>query len=329
MATVNAELPTLLDLVKSKDPNGAQALVLEALSRRNNILKHMVFQEGNLLTGHRFTSRTALPSISWRKLNEGVTPSKSKTDQVDETVGMLAGMSVVDVEAAKIGGNAAGFRASEDKAFMASFQNEVETGLIYHSTKTAPEKFMGLAPRLDSTTGHAGSQIIKADPSAAGSDQMSAYLVVFGPESVFGIYPKGSTGGLEPKDMGEQLWDDGTGKVFPAYVTSWTWKIGLVVKDYRQVVRVANIDISGLSSTSLNLIEKMIEAHHQIEDLSAGRPVWLVNRRLSTHLHLAALNNTKQSTLTVENIAGQPVTNVLGVPVVQTDALLETEAVIS
>jgi hypothetical protein len=160
MALLNQGLPTLLDHVKRTDPNGAIATIVESLSQSNPILQHMVFQEGNLPTGHRYTSRTALPSVAWRRLNEGVTPGKSETAQIDETTGMLTGMSAVDVEVAKLNGNEAAFRASEDAAFLEAFNNEIATGLFYHSTKTAPEKFHGIAPRLDSTTAPWGKQIL-------------------------------------------------------------------------------------------------------------------------------------------------------------------------
>lgn len=313
-------------MVKRTDPNGAIAQVVESLTARNAILQDATFVEGNLPTGHRFTSRTGLPALEWRKFNEGVTPSKSRTDQIDETVGMLEGMSVVDCELAKLNGNEAAFRASEDKAFMQAFNNEIETGIFYHSTETAPEKFMGLSPRLDSTTGTGGSQIIKMNPSASGNDQTSMWLVAWSPDTVFGIYPKDSAGGLQPHDMGEQLWTDINGKKFRAYVTNWNWKVGLVVKDYRYVVRIANIDTSAIAETGNELIKAMVRATHQMFDMRAGRLAWYCNRTVATYLHLQAMDAVKNSTLSIENVGGMPVQTFLGIPIRQTDAILNTEA---
>lgn len=329
MATINSDLPTMLDQIKKLDPDGSTASVVESLTRRNAILADAVFMEGNLPTGHRFTSRTALPSVAFRRFNEGVAPSKGRTSQVDEACGMLTGFSVVDVDLADLGGNAPAFRAGEDNAFTQSLNNQAETSFIYSSTKTAPEAIMGLSPRLDATTGPAGSQIIKCHPAAAGNDQTSIWLVSWSPETVFGIYPKGSKVGIEQKDLGVQLWDDGSGKKFDAYVTKWNWKFGLCVKDSRYLVRIANVDNSLLVSTDRTIIEAMVKAYHQMQDTKTGRLAFYVNRTVGTYLHLQALNSTTNSTLTIEKIGGQPVTHFLGVPVRETDALLNSEAVVA
>jgi hypothetical protein len=330
MATINASLPTLLDQMKLLDPNGAPAKVVEQLTKRNALLKDAVVIEGNLETGYQGTARTALPSVTWRRYNEGVSPSKSGKNQFTENCGMVEGFSVVDAAELEIAGSGPAFRASEDMSFLAALENEVETGAFYHSTKTAPEKFMGWAPRLDATSGNpAGSQIIKCDASAAGSDQTSIWLAAWSPETVFMMYPKNSKGGIVAHDMGEQLWDDGSGKKFRAFVTNWCWKIGMVVRDWRYLVRIANVDTGNLTATNDSIITAMVKAYHQLQDTKTGRLAYYVNRTVGTYLHLQALNNTKNSTLTIERIGGEPVTTFLGIPVRETDALLNTEAVVS
>ena len=80
---------SLLDLAKRTDPNGKRTTsIVELLSQSNEMLADMVFREGNQDTGHRITVRTGLPSVTWRLLNQGVTPSKSTTAQIEETTGM-------------------------------------------------------------------------------------------------------------------------------------------------------------------------------------------------------------------------------------------------
>lgn len=326
MATLNQTLPTLLDMAKRMDPNGAIANIIEVLTPRSAFLQDMVFKEGNLPTGHMFTTRTGLPSVQWRKFNEGITPGKSKTDQISETVGSLEAMSVVDQALAKLNGNEAAFRASEDQAFLTSLNIEAERAVLYYSTKSAPEQIMGLSPRLDSTAGPAGTQIIKADPAAAGNDQTSIWLVGWGLDTVYGITPKGVPGGLQQQDLGKQLWDDGAGGKFPAWVTHWRWQFGVAVQDWRYLVRIANVDTGNLTATGTNLVEAMIRAYHQIENPGRVRLAWYTNRSIGTYLHLQAMNATRNSTLSVENIAGQQITTFLGAPIRVTDQLLSTEA---
>jgi len=330
MAALNSTNPTLLDVVKRTDPNGSIATLVEMLTQRNALLKDATFKEGNLTTGERVTSRTGLPSVSWRRLNEGVTPSKSRTDQYDEACGELDGMSQVDCELANLNGNAAAFRASEDDGFMQALNNEVENSIIYASTKTNPEKIMGLAPRFDNTANPGGNQIIKHDASPSGGDQHSIWLVKWSPDSVYCITPKGSPSGITPHDMGMQLVDDGTGKKFRAWVTNWVWKMGLVVKDWRSVVRIANIDNTNLSATGMALVQSMIKARHKIFQPEGGRLAFYCNRTIGTYLHLQALDSVKNSTLTIREVGGQPVTYLMGIPVRETDALLDAgEAIVS
>lgn len=327
MATINNDFPTLMDLAKATGPDGSMIPIVDAISKRNSVMEDAVWKEGNLTTGHRIGSLTALPSVAWRRINEGVSPSKSRNDQVDETCGLLTGMSQVDKALVQLNGGMA-FRGAQDKRFLAAMANEFETGFFYHSTKATPEKFMGVLPRLDSTTGPAGGQIIKADPSPSGSDQASAVLVGWGQDSVYCIYPKGTRQGLTPTDMGLQSLDDGTGKKFPGYQTFWEWAVGVCVEDWRYLVRVANIDTSALLTTGRLIIDAMVNAYYQLQDTTNVKPVWYVNRKVATYLHHQS-NDAAKNTVTFDNVGGKEVMRFLGIPVRRTDALLNTEAIVS
>jgi hypothetical protein len=326
MSVIGNTLPTLADLAKRLDPKGATIPMVEQLQRNNPIIMDAVFKEGNLQTGERVSTRTGLPAIGYRRFNEGITPSKGQSDTFDETCAMIEGLHVVDADLAELNGGAA-YRMQEGQGFVQSFENEVETGFIYNSTKVSPEKFMGFSPRLDATAGNpAASQIKKMDPAAAGNDQSSVWFVAWGLNSVYGIVPKGSKAGLTHKDLGTQLWDDGTGKKFEALVSKWKWNVGLVVKDWRYIVRLANIDTGNLAKTGDALIVAMIEALDQLQDLNTGRVAIYTNRKISTYLKLQARDTTKNSTISLETVDGRPVTMFGGVPVRRTDAILNTEA---
>lgn len=329
MSVINAVFPTLLDLVKSKNPDGTQARVVDQLTQLTPALEDIPFREGNLDTGHRTTSLTALPTIEWRRINKGYSSSKGATNQTDEACGSMVGKSVVDTKLVDLNGGAE-YRASQDLRFTAAFKHEFETGLFYHSTETAPEKFMGLAPRFDDTTSAQGNQILKMDATASGNDQASAWIVGWGPNSVYGITPKGSTGGLRSKDAGQHYVDDGTGtgKTFLAYVTEWNWDVGLCVEDWRYIVRIANIDTGNLLGTGMTLITAIIRAEEEkMQALEGGiTPVLYVNRRIASFFRQQMLDSTKNSTLAWDTIAGKRVMTFDGMRVRRTDALLNTEA---
>jgi hypothetical protein len=319
---------TLQDQVMRMNPDQSMARIVEVLTQANPILQDHVAMEGNATTGHVVTSRTGLPGVTWRKFNQGIAPTKSKTGQYTESCGMMAGLSKIDVDLAELSGNPAQKRQQEDDGFLQSMSNEFETGTIYHSTATAPEKFQGFAARLASTTANGGKQIIKMDAAAAGNDQASMYLVGWGPQSVYHIYPKGTLGGLQMKDLGAKLVRDANNNEYEAYVTRFRWNVGLVVEDLRYVVRVANIDMGNITSTGSALIDAMIKGHHKIYNTNGVRLAWYANRDVLTFLHLQAKNTgiNNPGIVSGTDAAGKPVLSFLGVPIRRCDALLSTES---
>jgi hypothetical protein len=328
MALLNSSVITLYDRVLAMDPDGRMGPIVEMLMQRNPILQHVHFREGNLTQGHQYISRTGLPSFTWRKFNEGVPSSKSRRHQHIETCGMLAGRSVIDVDLAELEGDAQAFRLDEDMANIAAFNNEVALGIFAHSNVSNPEKFMGLAPRFAATANNpAGSQIIKHTAGAAGGDQYSMWGIWWGPETVFGIFPRGSVGGISTKDRGEIDVLDASSNAYGAYVTEYKWKVGLVVRDWRQVVRICNIDVSATTGTDDTIIPAMIDGETQIFDDSNGQGHWYANRRLYALLRKQERSAVKNSTLSFEDIAGRKVLTFGGNPIDKVDALnpLESE----
>ena len=219
------------------------------------------WKEGNLPTGHRTTVRTGLPTVAWRLLNQGVTPSKSRTAQIDEQCGMLEAWSEIDVELARLNGNDNAFRLSEGFAFIEAMNQEMAQTLFYGNAGVAPEEFTGLSIRYSSSTANSGQNVIKA--GGAGSDNSSIWLVAWGANTVHGIFPKGSKMGLSHEDLGEETAETtaGLGGTRMRVLRDlWTWKAGIALRDWRYVVRICNIDISNLvaESSAANLTKYMI-----------------------------------------------------------------------
>lgn len=333
MATININgYATLLDIAKRLDPNGKIARIAEVLNTDCPLLQDMPWVEANGVDGHLITQRSALPSLTWRKYNQGVAPTKSATAQFTETCGMLDGVSKVDVALAARNGNAAEFRASEDLAFVASYKRTLETAFFYASQKTNPEQITGLAPRLDALSGIPYASQVLPFGAAAGNDSASVWLVGWAPKKVYGIYPKGSQAGLKMDVLQDDMVDDGTGSgaEFLAHRSKFSWQCGLAVEDARYVVRIANIDDDVIASTGNALILKMVDALHQIQSLEDCNPVFYVNRQINAFLHKQALDSAKNGTLTFDNPAGgRRIVRFAGVPVHQTDALLFTEAALT
>ncbi len=329
MATLAVTNPTLLDLAKRTDPDGKIAAIVELLNQDNGILDDMTWMEGNLVTGNRTTIRTGLPTPTWRKLYGGVQPTKSRTAQVTDNTGMLEAYAEVDKALADLNGNTAAFRLSEDKAHIEGMMQQVATTLFYGNEATAPETFTGLAPRFNLLSAENGQQII--DAGGTGTDNTSIWLVVWGPNTCHGIIPKGSNAGLQHKDLGEVTIEnvDGANGRMQAYRSHYRWDVGLTVRDWRYIVRIANIDKSLLikdASTGADIINLMVQALERVQGLEGGRPVFYVSRTIRSMLRQQMLSAVKNSTLSMENIAGKKVLAFSEVPVRRVDVLAADEA---
>jgi hypothetical protein len=329
MAALSTTNPTLIDVAKRLDPDGKIDTIVEMLAETNEILQDMTFLEGNLPTGHRTTIRSGLPSATWRRLNYGVQPTKSSTVQVTDSCGMLEAYAQVDKALADLNGNTAEFRLSEDRAFLESMNQSMADTLFYGDTGTDPEKFMGLTPRFSSLSAENAVNVISGGSND--TDNASIWLVVWSPNTVHGIYPKGSRAGFQHEDLGQVTLADAAGGLYEGYRSHYKWDIGLTVRDWRYVVRIPNIEVSDLlttASTGANLVDLMVQALEVVPNLNAGRPVFYANRTIRSWLRRQIMNKSNVN-LTLESVAGKHVVAFDGVPVRRCDALLNAEALVS
>ncbi|MEE8442966.1 MAG: hypothetical protein V3S37_04380 [Dehalococcoidia bacterium] len=333
-SSTGSQFLSLLDYAKREDPDGAIAQVIEVLAASNPIIADANVMEGNLPTGHRSTQRTTEPTGTWRLLNKGVAPERSTTKQVDDTVGMLEAYSKVDVDLASLGGNEAAFRSSEDDAFIAGMNSTVATALFYGNQKVNPEQMHGLAPRYGSlaTTHEYASQII--DGGGGGSDNTSIWIITWGPQTCSLMFPKGSMAGLVSEDMGRQIITDSNGLIYTAWVTRFQWKLGLVLRDYRYVIRIANIDNSDLTAsgaTGADIMDKLIDGYYARPTVDLGnmaRTFIYCNKTIAKFLHKQAQNKSNVN-LTINDPAGKQQVMFLDAPIRVCDNLTVAEATIT
>lgn len=328
MATLTATNPTLADVSARMTADGKiDPNIIEMLSETNEVLDDMTVIEANGFTEHKTTVRSGLPTGTWRKLNYGVQPEKSRTVAVKDSMGMLETYAEVDKALADLNGNSASWRLSEDRAFIEGLNQTMASTLFYGDSSLDPEKFMGLAPRYNSLSAENGGNII--DAGGTGSDNASIWLVVWGPNTCHSIYPKGSAAGLQSRDLGEDTLIDAAGGRYQGYRTHYKWDLGATLRDWRFVVRIANIDVSDLTknaASGADLIDLMTQALELIPNIGMGRPAFYMPRTLRSFLRRQITNKVASSTLTMEEVAGKKVVTFDGVPCRRSDALLLTEA---
>lgn len=326
MATVGASYPTLVDAAKMKNADGMIADIVEMLAQNNPIFSEAPAIECNSGEQHWTTVRSGLPAPTWRKLYQGVFPTKGTVRQVKEGTGMAEDWSEIDAKLVEKQKEPQKFRLVEGQAHIQGMGNDAERMLFYGNTATQPEAFLGLAPRFGSLSAENGVQIV--DAGGTGSDNTSIWFVTWGETSAHLLYPEGSSAGVKRDDKGKSTKEVSDGSLYDVYREKFSLDIGLTVRDWRGVSRIANIDVSDLAGGSAaDLSDKMVDAYYKLQnpDQPNGKTVIYTNKTGLTYLHKQA--TTKDNVrLTLENYMGRPVVNFLGYPVRRADAILNTEA---
>ncbi|MDE7241372.1 major capsid protein [Desulfovibrio sp.] len=317
-----ATLAELEDFYKG-EPAGD---VIELMNQTNDILSDVQWMESNQSDGHLTRIRTGLPEVYWRRLYQGTPPSKSQWSQVKEQCGMLEARMELDLAEIELyGDKARAFRLSEALAFAESMRQKVARTLFYGDSNVNPDEFNGLAMRYPGKT---SPHVL--DAGGTGSKCTSAWLVCWGSNTCHGLYPKGSTGGLKNKDLGEYMTTDEAGRKFQCVGDLYTWRCGLAVRDWRAVVRLANIDSSKLmlrkgETGFVDLQALTVRAKNMMPENMRGQAVWYVNQDVLTALELQSTDAGNVHLTYGEYFASKSVPALHGRPIRQCDVITSTE----
>ena len=332
MATLGNTFVDLIDIYKLQGGNGQYIEVIEMLMEMNPILDDAIAVECNKGTTHLHTVRTGLPPVSWGKLYKGVVQGKSNKAQVEDTTGFVEGLSTVDQRILDISTNEGAVRLSEATSYIEAMNQEVATKLFYGNTASDPEEFMGFAPRFNSLSAPNGNQIINA--AGAGTDNTSIWFVTWGDNQCQLLYPKGTQAGIQREDKGSQRLLDADGNPYYGKEEMFTWHVGLAVKDWRYVARIANIDVSLMQAGSVKLYDFMRQAYYRLQSrrVAGGKMAIYCNRDVLEALDALATNAGAADNfqrLTRKEVEGEEVLTYRGIPLRETDAILNNEAVVA
>jgi len=334
MATVGTRL-NYLDIVKRLQPDGSLDDIGEILNLEILMLADFDFTEGNQTFGeHRFTQRTSLPSPTDVGYNQRVTDTKSTAAQLEEGIGKKEAWYSIDARLVDdLGGDARKLLDDESKAHVEGMAQDIATDLIYGNKNLNPLKITGLAPRFNNLSGENAKNIFNC--GAAGSDNTSIWLVGHGPRKVFGIYPKGTVAGIRRETLGRRVSETTDGKMIVVEEKIY-WCGGIVVQDWRYVVRACNIDVSVIKARDntdadwITLPDLLGDMRRRLPNLQAIRPVFYMNQTMLSELEWQAKNEVKGGGgLTVENYGGFDVDMFRKIPIKQCDAITETETLVS
>jgi len=318
MATLTATNYTLVE--KAKGLVGGNVIsIAEVLEKKNPFLKDAPWVEANDTMSHVVQIRTSLPSGTRRQFNGGISDEEPTSQNKREAIEMLEALAKADKALIDISPNPKKERFKRVKGFLLGLSNSMMSDLLYGNSASNPVYIDGLATRynslsLDNVTDNGGS----------GSYLTSAWIIEWGEETAYLIYPKSNKNlGIEDQDLGVKLVDapDGNGEML-AYVNHFKIWWGLAVEDDRAVQRIANIDTSG--TTPLD-IDKVVEAMAKLPNMGSGA-VMYVNRDVYAQLAVAAMNK-QNGFYTAKDIFGRPVTMFQTMPIHLAEGIINESAV--
>lgn len=352
MATIGNTFLGLADIYKGSTKNGQVADIINMLRQTNSVLEDAIARECNEGKSHKHTILSGLPSVTWGMLYKGIPNSKAQRTQVIDTTGFVEGRSTVDARLAEVEPNLAAFRLQEAQAYLEAMSQEAARAMFYENADTSPEKITGMSPRFSDLNAETGSQII--DAGGTGSDNTSVWFITWGTDSVQLLYPQGSSAGIMREDHGKQRVLDSDGNAYYALEETFRWHLGVAVRDWRKVVRIANIDVSALQADPNNInaandsiYDVMRKAYYQVHGIRTldngangvgsgmdgnfgmGRTSIYMNKEVLEALDAASVNSGATDNfvrLVPREVEGREVLTYRGMPLRQVDQIVNTEA---
>ncbi len=304
--------------------------VAEVLNEVNDVVQDAPFFRGNDITSHVIARRTALPVPTWNKVGNGWTATHAQLQQVRETIGMLKARYQCPEDVMRLQPNPAKFRSQQERTYIEAMAQEFSNTLMGNwssGTLTAnpPEEFDSLSTRYSSVSSTNSSYVVSNGDTGATNDT-SIWFIQWGAGKVYMVYPRNSEGGgIRKVDKGLRLVDGDNSESLWAYITEFSWDIGLCVEDTRCVKRLCNID--SVVGENNNLKEDyVIQIRNNYK--TPGTVYMYCNENVFTQLQILA-KDKRNVRWSENNPFGKPQLYFLDMPVRRCDGITNAEATIS
>jgi hypothetical protein len=339
---------TLVDIVQnysSTDAGARFVLPKRILDRMTPLVRMLPLKASNNILSNIATRTDSLPIASTRRFNEGIKPTASKNAPINDPLALFEDYSEVDKDLWEIQNEPNAWRADQDMNHIEGLFQLMESTLFYGSLATNPGGFNGLATRFNNLESYPnGDNSWKPNVWNGGATTgncTSAWMIEFGDDSIYGIYPPNTPAGLSVRDLGEVTKElaSGTGAVGLNYMyqvlrTMLRWYLGIQISDERSVQRICNINPTALSTNNFDE-NVFIQAKNWLpRGGSAPGTVILVNRDLKTQIDIRAVSqkiNTYSmfSRDNMKDVFGNSVTDFQGIPIYVAEKILSTETALT
>lgn len=304
---------TLADLVKINDKNLADLDITDLLDDAP-LMKALAAQSSSNGTKHEYTKETGAPVVGFRSPNAGRENSASSDTLVSIDLKIIDASFAIDkaiADAYKDGPEAKIAREGKRHLKAAFFTAEQQ---FINGTVGEATGFTGLADSLVL----ANAMVVNAGGTTAATGS-SVYLVRTNDDGVDCTAITGQDGEIMMGESVVQRITDATGKHLPGYFTPIQGWLGLQIGSAYSVGRIANIT----ADSGKTLTDDLIYQALALFPASRQPNLIVMNRR--------SLRQLRESR-TATNATGAPAprpTDVEGIPIVVTDAITSTEALLA
>jgi hypothetical protein len=315
---------TMLELAKNIAPNGQLHKVAAILERTYRIWDDMPWFQANDIFSHVSAQEYSEPEGELRTFNDGVGNVSVETQEVRDILSMMEAYSDSDKAMVDAAPNPQAFRNGRAARILRGIGKSWIELLFYGNNGTNSKSFNGLAVRLNSLA--ASANVIGA--GGTGNDLTSIYVSRWGEGAAWCAYPRGSSLGLEHRDLGEITAVTASGKKFQAYRDWFKIYGGLVVEDPKAIGRLANIETSGTTNTfDEDLLIQLLNQMSPDEDFSSMGIY--CNSTIKTQMEIRLKDKTNVNYTMDQGLAPGGVLKFKGIPVRLCECILNTEDAIS
>jgi hypothetical protein len=351
MATDIQQLPyqTFTDIVSvysSTDAGAKFILPTRVLDRMTPLVKMIPMVSSNNILSNIAVRTDSLPVASTRRWNEGIKATASKNAPINDPIALFEDYSEVDFDLWEIQNNPEMWRAQQDMNHIEGLFQLMESTLLYGSLATNPGSFNGLATRFNNLESYPNGDTSWVpnvwNGGLATGPATSAWMIEFGDDTIYGIYPPNTPAGLSFRDLGEitkelaaATGSVGTNYMYQVLRTLLRWYLGIQIADERCVQRIANINPIGFSGPDGFDENIFIQAKNRLPRFGeASGTVILVNRDLKTQIDIRAVSQKINTYFTPPSdnsmdVFGKAVTKFQNIPIYVAEKISSLETIVT
>lgn len=261
------------DLALEMDKDMPEADLINMASRNKPIIEDALALPCNDGTKHKTFIKKGLPTFILKALYGGVPASRGNKMMVEDTCSVIASASEIEcdyIDKFEKAENKKSARLEESIDHIEALGQGVETMVIYGNSSTDPRAPKGLVQRYSDLTAENGKNIIHGTGTIAGNDDCtSVWFITWDRSTCHLIYPEGQSAGVKHEPFAGKMHKEGPEGTYYVYRDDFSWDMGVSLRDWRYVVRIAGIKVSAL--------EDFVTAQKTVKYFSNGSNKIMVN----------------------------------------------------